>query len=329
VLIIALVTHGVAILARGQDTSPRFTTPIDIPRYALVVAAENYAHFSHVPNAQNDAIQMEKALTAVGFNVRFLPDPTDKDIYSFANELAARGGTEVQPVIYVVYFAGHGFQNSAFNYIVPVNADPTDLLDTSVPVTSLLNKLVTHTAGIAIFLFDSCRTGVTAESHKEPTVSPTGEVGFAPIPERSGAILGLAAEFGKPARSAAVGGDSDSPYAMGLMQYIPLKALSLHEVFEQVRLFVRGRTHSGQTPYEVNGANVAFFQLSPTAGQLADDERLWQEVLATNRVDCVKRYIENRPGGRYVQAAVDWLAARQSQSVEGESPCPDDPLFGR
>jgi hypothetical protein len=316
-------------IARSQETSTGYTTPADIPRHALVIAAEHYAHFDPVPNARNDAIEMEKALVAVGFTVRYLPDPTDDDIYTFVNELAAHGGAPTQPVIFLVYFAGHGFQNSAFNYVVPVNADLGGLLDTSVPVTTLLDKLATHTAGLAIFLFDSCRTGVTTGSESAPPLSPTGVVGFAPIPERAGAILGLAAEFGKPARSAAVSGDSNSPYSMGLTRYIPLRALSLNDVLEEVRLFVRGRTQAGQTPYEVKGANIAHFELSPSAAQLADDERLWASVLATNRVDCVRRYIESRPGGRYVQAAVNWLAARRTQPTQGEStPCPDDPLFG-
>jgi len=329
-----LVMSAVA-MAIGQtgptDPSERFAQISEIPRLALVIGAENYHSdrgIDPVQNARNDAKEMHDVLQAAGFSfVRVVLDPDNvQEIQNYITELLLQAGPAEQPVVLVFFFAGHGFQNEAFNYIVPAGARGDHAIEDSFPVINIVSALASHQNSIAILLFDSCRTGITQSDSSNP-ITAIAHVGFAPIASVDNADLGLAASYGSPAKSAVREGDTNSPYTTALREYMSRDALSLDGVFEQVQRSVKRATTDStgiptQIPFEIKGAFDSGFVLRRTQTQQDEDRVIWQSVLKRNEPHCVQAFIDTHPGGEFVKSAIAWLAEPSHPGLIGEDKCP-------
>lgn len=322
-LIYAVVWLGAHVYAQAGQVETLPVTPAIprmVPRLALVIGAEHYATLSEVPNALNDAKQVATRLVQFGFDfVRYVPDPkNDNEIYDYIQELAQRaGGQSEQPAIIVLFFAGHGFHQQSTNYIVPVSASPDDLNSSSVPVTTILDRLTVHTNGIAIFLFDSCRKVISSKDGFTVQSDPKGA-----------AILGLAAKYGNTAASFVQQGDANSPYVTALTHYLDIQGYRLPELLGHVSDEVKRVTRSTQTPevYYLGGANGFGFFFNPREEDLTTERVKWEETLQTNSPKCVDIYRTSHPGSPYLLEAVRWLKnpSHESSEPESEGICPDE-----
>jgi len=313
---------GQAATASSLDPS---LIPSKIPRLALVIGAEHYHQdrgIDPVPNAINDSMKMRDALQQAGFSfVRLVIDPDNvNDIQDYVNELVVQSGRPEDPVVLVFFFAGHGFQNDAFNYIVPAGARADHPIEDSFPVINIVTALAAHRNSIAILLFDSCRTGV---SETDPSVPGTliERVGFSMIQTVRGADLGLATDYGKVAKSRVHQGDPDSPYTTALSEYMLHKSMSLALFFDSVDSTVSS-LNIDQNPFEVKGAFDTGFFFIPGSQERDDERRIWQAVLQTNEPACVRAFLNSHPGGDYIKNAVNWLADPSHVDPTGAAQCP-------
>jgi uncharacterized caspase-like protein len=274
-----------------------------VPRLALVAGVETYQVLPRVPNAIDDADQMRKALGGAGFDVRFLPNPTGEELVSHMKDLARRAEGEVIPPILVFFFAGHGFQSGAFNYLVPRDAIPGEtLLQTSVPVRNLLTKVERSRAGLIIFFLDSCRT---PEHSVGLPASDLLASGFTTISTENRTLVGLAAKFNKPARSSSAQFASLSPYTTALSRYIPLKAVEIYSMLKKVKMLVEDLT-GDQSPEVLNSTSGSFF-FNPTDTEFRVEENAWRAAKASQRGECVDRFTRMYPDSSYLKSALDWL----------------------
>jgi caspase domain-containing protein len=329
-IVVLCMAFTVACYGQSQDNSSQlpeeYLRPEPVPRFALVIGAQHYDNLDPVENALNDAFEVVKSLQQTGFSsILSLPDPKDdNEIFDYVDELAQRAGTDGRPAVTVFFFAGHGFQDRAFPYIVPVTARRDHLVSDSVSVAEIMRRLATHRAGLAIFLLDSCRTGVSeSATATSPDVASPTPFSFSAPPDARGAILGLATEFGYPARSAAHDGDPNSPYTTGLITYIPRKALSLALMLEKVKTFVQERTRDRQSAVVVKNANETGFYFVPTESENNTDNLAWMSVLKTNRAECARWYIDNHPGSPFLKAALRWQQEPHSGTTQEGGVCPD------
>src|SRR5277367_403702 len=87
----------------------------EVQKVALVIGVENYDFADKVTNAVNDALEFSHKLLEVGFapsKIHFVQDPQDNNrILDEVSEVASSVGNTDEPVIFVFYFAGHGFQD--------------------------------------------------------------------------------------------------------------------------------------------------------------------------------------------------------------------------
>ncbi|MGO9125518.1 MAG: caspase domain-containing protein [Terriglobales bacterium] len=319
---VAVITIFVLSAYAQTDSQEPYQVPNAVPRVALVVGAENYENYDHVPNARNDALEAEKTLTNIGFKVNFLPDPKDDNsIIDHVKDLAGQAGELRSPVIVVFYFAGHGFQNGAFPSIVPVGARKDHLLDDSVPVSTLVDMLATHTAGLSLFFLDSCRTGLHGASQAEPQIDSTH---FSAMDVHNVAVLDLATELGAPAGSS-MPSNYHSLYTYSLTNNLT-KRKSLSEALEDVRSYVGEYSDPKQWSVIVHNANIYRFYLVPGQERIDAEQSIWRETLKTNRVECIDRYIHKYPGSAYLGSALSWKADRPASipSPEGGSQCPEE-----
>jgi uncharacterized caspase-like protein len=304
------------------DSQARYLASKTIPRVALVLGAENYDYYDRVPNALNDALETAKTLKSIGFTVRFISNPKDDNvIIDYVNELAAEAGEIRSPVIVVLYFAGHGFQNGPFPSIVPTGARKNHLLDDSVPVSTLIDMLATHLAGLSLFFLDACRTGLPHEaSQTEPHVERTH---FSALDLHNVAVLDLATELGEPAGSS-MPNNYHSVYTYSLTQNLT-KRRSLSETLEDIRSYVKEYSQPKQSSVIVSDANIYRFYLTPGQGRIDAEQSLWRDTLKTNRVECVDRYMQKYPGSEYLTSALSWKDHNPAiPSAEGDSQCPEE-----
>ena len=201
---------------------------------ALVIGEQNYQHLGRLPNPGNDAREIQKLLTDLGFEARLV---ADRDAKKLTRELERFTEDAEGADVALLYYSGHGIEAGGENFLVPVDAS-VDALDDAgeklVPLSGIVEKLKA-TVPVAIVLLDACRSNpfpvgasVRLESGGVPVAMNTSGLGLprgamalssAPATAKSlGTVLGFAAEPGKAALDGPAGGNS--PYAAALLKHL-------------------------------------------------------------------------------------------------------------
>ncbi|HTN97316.1 MAG TPA: caspase domain-containing protein, partial [Nordella sp.] len=254
-VILAVALTAAAAQAEEQKT---------LKGVALVIGQSKYAHITPLPNPANDAREMAKLLTDMGFDGRAV---TDRDAGKLSRDLERFVEDAEGADIAFLYYSGHGIEAGGENYLVPVNADEASLGNAGedlVSLTATIDKLKA-TVPIVIVLLDACRTNpfpasaqlkATPESPALPmTVSGLGAPRGAAVVEQApaatenlGTVIGFAAEPGRPALDGAEGGNS--PYAAALLRHLSaMKGAELGAVMRMVTEEVYLSTETRQRPW--------------------------------------------------------------------------------
>ena len=126
-------------------------------RRALIMGNDAYKEVAVLQNARSDARAMSKTLGRLGFEVSTYLDLTERGmkeaIRTFKSQI--RGGDEV-----VVFFAGHGVQLGATNYLLPVDIrgqSEDQVRDEAIPLQRVLDDFQDTKARFALAIIDACR----------------------------------------------------------------------------------------------------------------------------------------------------------------------------
>ncbi len=137
--------------------------------YALVVGIGKYiAGWPQLQNAQNDALEVKKALEMHGFEVTLLVNPSADELKKSIENFIAKQSANVDDRV-VFYFSGHGYTDKKsyggeVGYIVPVDApnpniDKSDFLLKAISMENFFAYARNINAKHALFIFDSCFSG--------------------------------------------------------------------------------------------------------------------------------------------------------------------------
>jgi uncharacterized caspase-like protein len=110
----------IGILATG--ISHAFEEPA--PRYALIIGNADYQQ-SPLANAKNDATDMVAALESLNYGVTLELNLQAVGFKTVVRRLYRQ--IESPKAITLFYYAGHAVQVGNTNYLIPVNADITDV----------------------------------------------------------------------------------------------------------------------------------------------------------------------------------------------------------
>lgn len=227
---------------RGQDI-PR------LQRRALVVGMASYQSTAaqRLDMAIHDARVVNEILKDLGFQVNYVEDATrirlDIAIDEFQKEVS-------EGDVALVYYAGHGMQIRGENYLIPVDYDAVgeaDAAHQAYPVSAILERLRRKNVKLSILVLDACRTN--------------------PFLPRDSAVSGLAkidaAEFPGTYVAMATSPDKITPdnglFAEQLVNALKKPALSLDEVFNEVRKNVSERTSRAQVPSSWSTSDIGQF----------------------------------------------------------------------
>jgi uncharacterized caspase-like protein len=150
-ILLCLVSH---IPAMAQDSRGII---IATERTALVIGNNAY-QTAPLKNPVNDADDMSRALTSLGFRVTLLKNvdrrAMEDSIRSFGRQLKHGG-------VGLFYFAGHGMQTEGRNYLIPVNArieSESDIKYEAVDAGFVLGKMEDAANQLNIVVLDACRS---------------------------------------------------------------------------------------------------------------------------------------------------------------------------
>jgi uncharacterized caspase-like protein len=202
---------------------------------ALIIGQSAYEAIDPLPNPVNDAREMAKILTDLGFDARSV---TDRDGERLRRDLERFVEDAAEADVAFLYYSGHGIEAGGENWLIPVDAGEAALADASSALVSLTEVIAELKASVpvAIVLLDACRTSpfpagtvVRADAADEGAAIAASGLGAVrgavsltaaanPEIENLGTVIGFAAEPGLPALDGEAGGNS--PYAAAILRHL-------------------------------------------------------------------------------------------------------------
>lgn len=319
----------------------RAEEPASLKGVALIVGQSRYEHIAALPNPANDAREMVKLLSDLGFDARSV---TDRDARKLKRDLERFVEDAEGADVAFLYYSGHGIEAGGENWLVPVDADVSSLADAGeglVALSAVLDELK-RTVPVTILLLDACRTnpfppGVLVSKAPGEPGAPVGVEGLTPVrgarafggetkaADNLGTVIGFAAEPGRPALDGDSGGNS--PYAAALLRHLgAMEGVEFGAVMRMVTEEVYLDTATRQRPW-VNESlrRLLFFGVRQPAPQGEDG-------LITGERRQLLLTISELPAANRVQ--VEGVAARDGVPLGalfgvlralGTAKMPDDP----
>lgn len=193
-------------------------------RHALVIGNAEYK-FGALKNPINDATDVADTLRKYSFNVTLLTNAYLSDIQDKLDSFVSAISTDRD--IGLIYYAGHGIQFGAENYLLPTDVSitsATSLKNSSLPLNELVRKLDSANNKLNLVILDSCRNNPFKRvSHQDNTRSVMGKGqllnGLAPLTTKvgNGIVFWYAT---RPGDVALDGEGRNSPFSKYLLEVI-------------------------------------------------------------------------------------------------------------
>ncbi|MEO6014004.1 MAG: caspase family protein [Devosia sp.] len=293
---------------------------------ALVIGESKYETLSALANPSQDARAIDNLLGDLGFEV-------DRVLNADADELREAIDDFIESAkdadVALVYYSGHGVEVGGENYLVPTDTDfasPQKAGEALVGVGPMLDELA-KVAPITIVLLDACRSdpfpaGTVIQLPGETALVPVVEQGLAAVrgptplakpdvdPDSLGAVIGFAAEPGRPALDGGPG--ENSPYAAALLKHLSAGGFSFGDVMTMVSEEVYLKTKAQQLPWTNSSLRRVLTFAAPD-----DDGDADQSAIKSERRKLLLTIAGTTPATRsYVEA------------LAGEEAVPLDALYG-
>lgn len=211
-------------------------------KIALCIASADYQYLDKLPNAENDAIEMDEVLKKLGFETKLFVDLNANSIGQIYDEINKIEQEETS--VFLLYYAGHGCQIEGDNYLLPI--DFTDGASIGLqkrlgyPLSEIVNQLSKYKKLIKIIILDACRTDAISRG--------TGGTGFAPIYAPENTIIAFSTS---PSQVAKERRDSNhGNYTSILLENITLPYVTIENMLKNVRKQTIALTNGSQVPWE-------------------------------------------------------------------------------
>lgn len=247
-LIVALLFQAAGAAAVNAET-----------RVALVVGNSAYQQTTPLSNPLNDARDMSAALKSAGFSVIEALDADkrklDGALRAFADKLSVAD-------VALFFYAGHGLQVGAQNYLVPTDARlerERDLEFEAVKLEFVLRQMEIDREGkMTIVILDACRDNPLSRNlaRSMGTRSTAIGKGLAAAPAGLGTFIAYSTQ---PGNVALDGDGRNSPFTAALVKHMGAKGRNLPATMIEVRKEVVGATGGRQVPWDHSALTGDFF----------------------------------------------------------------------
>lgn len=249
--------------------------PAQAERVALVVGNGDYTVAPDLKNPVGDATAVAAGLKGLGFKVTLL---TDSGTAAFQDQMDrfVAGAEGAESVVF--YYAGHAFQLSGVNYLVPVDAalDSRDRLATETwSLDAVIARLQSRNRQTLIFL-DACRNDPLPQGVRG---SGAATDGLARVQAGVGTFVAFATAPGAVSADGVAGADH-SPFATALLKHLPEKGKSVSDMMIEVRNDVENATLRKQVPWDQSSLREQFYFMPPDAAAKQELSEADYELLA-------------------------------------------------
>jgi uncharacterized caspase-like protein len=279
-----------------------------VARLALVIGNGKYKELPKLTNPETDARAIFDALRDLGFDVTLVTDASGEIIRRAVSEFAHRSG---QADLALVYYAGHGAQVNAENYLLPVDMEiprtEADIELLSLKVDDLVNSIRSTTK---IVFLDACRDNpalfknlVKGRGAIAAGLGPTDASQLTRIKPGGGVFIAYATDAG----SVALEGEGEhSPFTQALLRNLK-KPISIDDMFSLVTREVALVTKGTQRPYKYASleniiclTGTCSGTTPPPAADIVQEARRseaeeLQIAFQTNSPDALQTYLERYP----------------------------------
>jgi len=182
-------------LAKLQNqVSPPSAMTTMANRKALVIGNDTYKSITKLLNAREDAKAIASNLTAVGYKVTLQLDLNEKEMKAALRTFSSQvqGGDEV-----MFFFAGHGVQLGAANYLLPIDIggeSEAQVKDEAIQLQRVLDDMTDKKAKFTLAIIDACR-----DNPFKATGRNIGGRGLAPTTAATGQMVVFSAGTGQQA----------------------------------------------------------------------------------------------------------------------------------
>lgn len=281
-------------------------------RVALVIGNGSYQGLPVLKNPLNDANDMAAALKARDFEVI---SGSDLGLAGMRDLVARFARAARTADVALVYYAGHGFQLSQQNYLVPVDAkirSRDDIAQQTLRLSTIISDLEAVPALKVIFL-DACRNNPLAKSGDAP--SEGLENGLARVGNAAGFLISYATQ---PDNTAFDGGGRNSPFAKAVLSHMATQGQDVASMMISVRKDVLAATGGYQVPWENSSLTRQFYFAPGRAVAASPETQLWQLAAGGRDPALLKIYLQRFPEGPHA-AEVRSMMGTQVASLSSET----------
>lgn len=256
-------------------------------RLALVVGNGDYDVAPDLANPVNDAMAIADKLKSLEFKVTLLTDAGGASLWEEMDRFVqkAEGAESV-----VFYYAGHAFQMSGVNYLVPVNASLSSREAAKAEAWSLdgiIARLQSRSRQTLIFL-DACRNDPLPASVRG---SGAAADGLARVQTGVGTFVAFATEPGGVTADG-VAGAKNSPFTLALLDHIGTPGKSISDLMIEVRNQVENATLRKQVPWDQSSLREQFYFVPEAEGGRQELSEADYELLAQLSPDDRKKFLD-------------------------------------
>ena len=176
-----------------QVASPTVMTTM-ANRKALVIGNDTYKSVTKLLNAREDAKAIASSLATVGYQVTLKLDLNEKELKAVLRNFSSQvqGGDEV-----MFFFAGHGIQLGAANYLLPIDIgseSEAQVKDEAIQLQRILDDMTEKKAKFTLAMIDACRDNPFKTNGRA-----IGGRGLAPTTAATGQMIVFSAGTGQQA----------------------------------------------------------------------------------------------------------------------------------
>ena len=220
-------------------------------RVVLLIGNNAYKGANALRNPVNDATALAESFKRMGFDrVMLHTNLGQAAMLTVLREFSAEAS---KADIAVVFFAGHGVEISAENYLIPVDAQMTEVHTVEIEAIQLrgIRKAISRAKKLRLIILDACRDnpfrnrlfpGASPSFRRSVPMSP----GQTHVDTGDNEMIAFAAKEGQQAED---GNGTNSPFTTGLLKYIETPGEDVQRVFGRVRDEVSRLTNRTQTPH--------------------------------------------------------------------------------
>ncbi|XP_010225954.1 PREDICTED: mucosa-associated lymphoid tissue lymphoma translocation protein 1-like [Tinamus guttatus] len=137
-------------------------------KIALLVGNNHYQHHPNLMAPVTDVFELSLLLKQLGFQVVSLLDLNKAEMMTAVGRFLQLLGKGVYALF---YYAGHGYEHSGRNYMVPIDAPQPYAPENCISVQRILQKMQQQQTALNLILLDTCRKWYNPEcalSHVQP-----------------------------------------------------------------------------------------------------------------------------------------------------------------